>query len=175
MATVTSTANGADDKLREAVQKLADELAGTPGFSASFRTGGDINPQVENITPSEDVPVDESGFLPGQRLNSPLEGPGYGSGESYWSLDTTIPEMTKEQKAASKENEKAAKQTAKDSRESGEKIRKQMEEQGQENQKAAEEAVKEAIARGVIPMGPMDAPTEPDFAVEIVEGQDGSK
>lgn len=146
--------------------------SGVTNLSVTLREGGnEMNPQVYEVPlPDRDRSEDEAGILPGQVLNSPLEGPGPVSRESQASLiPVQIPEQTAAQKAASKENEKAAASaTAEQARVTDE----QLAEREQYNAERLDEWKAEnqrAAARGVIPVTPLPNADAPDLKVAVVE------
>jgi hypothetical protein len=146
--------------------------SGVTNLSVTLREGGnEMNPQVYEVPlPDRDRSQDEAGILPGQVLNSPLEGPGPVSRESQASLiPTPIPEQTAAQKAASKENEKAA---ASATEEQARVTDEQLAEREQYNTERLDEWKAEnqrAAARGVLPVAPLPGADAPDLKVAVVE------
>lgn len=171
MNTITARFAGGDPKA--IANKLMDDLDGLKvrDLSVTLRySGNEMNPQIENIAlPDRDRSEDALGILPGQDLNSPLEGPGFGSKESQASMIVTaIPEPSKEQKAATAANEKAhAESLAEVVRVTDEELEKAaaLEKERDEEWKAEN---RRAAARGVIPVGPPANPDAPDLKVAVV-------
>lgn len=143
----------AKDVIEEAVKKLQKE--GSFGVTARMTYGSEMNRQVMDIS----VPAaDEPESIPGQIPNSPYEGPGPVSRESFAARPITVqPELSGEQKKIQSENEKEHKKMEAgggpnaDAKKQGE-LAKQQREQADEDAKAA---TQDAVDRGaVIPMSP---------------------
>lgn len=172
MHTITARFAGgnASEIANNLMQALVDAGAGNP--SVTWReSGNEMNPQVHEIALPDGYDAEKvnAGILPGQVLNSPLEGPGPVSRESQASLiPTPIPEQTSAQKAASKENEAAsAKQAEVTAAETDEEIAKR---EAYEAEREAEwkEENRRAAARGVTPVGPTPGADKPDLKVAVV-------
>lgn len=140
--------------------------------SVTLREGGnEMNPQVYEVPlPDRDRSQDEAGILPGQVLNSPLEGPGPVSRESLASLiPVQIPEQTAAQKAASKDNEKAAASAAEEQARVTDEQLAEREQYNAERDAEWKAENQRAAARGVLPVAPLPGADAPDLKVAVVE------
>ena len=161
MPSLTITADN-EAALIEAGNKLVKELAkdNTPGLSVNVRSGTAMNPQVRDLLREGQMAgdIDYDGragaeaYLPGQRLNDPMEGPEAVSRESYATVNNTVPEATSEQKQMTKKLQQDADKAQEQQRQSAEETLQKVEEQAKQDKEAAEEATKIAAARGVIPV-----------------------
>ena len=185
MPSLTITADN-EAALIEAGNKLVKELAkdNTPGLSVNVRSGTAMNPQVRDLMREQEMAGEISydgragaeAYLPGQRLNDPMEGPEAVSRESYATVNNTVPEATSEQKSMTKKLQQDADKAQEQQRQSAEETLQKVEQQAEQDKEAAEEATKLAAARGVIPVVGPSIPEGTDVQkVALVENPEGEE